>query len=260
MSLVAWSDCESCDSTCRLVTDHLGLPRLVINTADGTVAQRMEYDEFGRVLVDTNPGFQPFGFAGGLYDRDTGFVRFGARDYDAVTGRSTAKDPIRFGGGDLDLYAYALGEPLNRADASGLDVWIEGSSPGEPGPHISIAVGDPNGRRYESYSFGVRPGESGLWGTGEVYRDLNVGGQILKYYPTTPDVDAAIRRQLQGEVGMSGSYSVATSNCRHWVTDRTQQLVDAFGLQEAPPPPRPSTPPGTSVGPTGNASVATSSP
>jgi len=32
------------------------------------VAQRLDYDEFGVVLMDTNPGFQPFGFAGGIYD------------------------------------------------------------------------------------------------------------------------------------------------------------------------------------------------
>jgi uncharacterized protein RhaS with RHS repeats len=73
--------------TYRLLSDHLGSPRLVLNTGDGTVAQRIDYDEFGRVLTDTNPGFQPFGFAGGLYDRDTGLVRFGARDYDPLTGR-----------------------------------------------------------------------------------------------------------------------------------------------------------------------------
>ena len=32
------------------------------------VVQRVDYDEFGRVTSDTNPAFQPFGFAGGLYD------------------------------------------------------------------------------------------------------------------------------------------------------------------------------------------------
>jgi len=52
----------------------------------------MDYDEWGRAVLDTNPGFQPFGFAGGLHDRDTGLVRFGARDYDPETGRWTAKD------------------------------------------------------------------------------------------------------------------------------------------------------------------------
>ena len=45
------------------------------------------------------PGFQPFGFAGGIYDLHTALVRFGARDYDAFTGRWTAKDPISFAGG-----------------------------------------------------------------------------------------------------------------------------------------------------------------
>ena len=85
--------------TYRIVTDHLSSPRLVVNVETGEVVQRMEHDEWGNVLVDTNPGFQPFGFAGGLWDRETGSVRFGARDYDAKAGRWTAKDPIGFGGG-----------------------------------------------------------------------------------------------------------------------------------------------------------------
>jgi RHS repeat-associated protein len=69
--------------------------------------------------VDTNPGFQPFGFAGGLYDADTGLVRFGARDYDAITGRWTAKDPILFAGGQANLYAYVNGDPVNHLDPKG---------------------------------------------------------------------------------------------------------------------------------------------
>lgn len=39
-----------------------------------------------------------FGFAGGLYDRVTGLVRFGARDYDPSVGRWTTKDAIPFEG------------------------------------------------------------------------------------------------------------------------------------------------------------------
>ena len=90
----------------RFITDHLGSVRLVVNAATGEVVQRMDYDAFGRVLQDTNPGFQPFGFAGGLYDDDSGLVRFGARDYDAYSGRWTAKDPVLFGGGGSNLYVY----------------------------------------------------------------------------------------------------------------------------------------------------------
>lgn len=104
--------------TFRIVTDHLGSPRLIVNTSTGAIAQRMDYDEWGQVLQDTNPGFQPFGFAGGIYDRDTGLVRFGARDYDAVMGRWTTKDRSRFRGG-LNFYEYAGGNPINFIDPRG---------------------------------------------------------------------------------------------------------------------------------------------
>ncbi len=106
----------------RIVTDHLGSPRLVVNTSNAAIVQRMDYDEFGQVILDTNPGFQPFGFAGGLYDRDTKLVRFGARDYDAETGRWTVKDPIGFGGADANLYGYVFEDPVNRIDIEGA-IW-----------------------------------------------------------------------------------------------------------------------------------------
>jgi RHS repeat-associated protein len=65
--------------------------------------------------ADRNPGFQPFGFAGGIYYTDTGLVRFGARAYDALTGRRTAKDPILVAGGSSNLYAYGAGVALAGA-------------------------------------------------------------------------------------------------------------------------------------------------
>ncbi|MEZ0392835.1 MAG: RHS repeat-associated core domain-containing protein, partial [Pseudobdellovibrionaceae bacterium] len=103
----------------KFVKDHLGSVRLVINTETGSIAQRRDYDEFGRVLTDTNPSLQPFGFAGGLYDSDTGLVRFGARDYDPETGRWTSKDPILFNGGQTNLYGYTFNDPINFIDPSG---------------------------------------------------------------------------------------------------------------------------------------------
>ncbi len=89
--------------------------------ASGNVVKRIEYDTFGKIISDSNPAFAvPFGFAGGLYDRDTKLVRFGYRDYDPETGRWTAKDPILFAGGDTDLYGYCLNDPVNFVDPEGL--------------------------------------------------------------------------------------------------------------------------------------------
>ncbi len=65
--------------------DHLGSPRLVVSITGGIISQRMDYNEWGMVTLDTNPGFQAFGFAGGIYDQDTKLVKFGARDYDGST-------------------------------------------------------------------------------------------------------------------------------------------------------------------------------
>jgi RHS repeat-associated protein len=106
--------------TYRIVSDHLGSPRLVINSATGAIAQKVDYDEFGNITNDTAPGFQPFGFAGGLYDQQTGLTRFGVRDYDAQIGRWTAKDPIGFYGRSLNLYGYLSDDPVNFIDPSGL--------------------------------------------------------------------------------------------------------------------------------------------
>ncbi len=71
-------------------------------------------------MFDSNPEFRiPFGFAGGLYDPDTGLIRFGYRDYDPDTGRWTAKEPIFFAGGDTNLYGYVLGDPVGLTDPLG---------------------------------------------------------------------------------------------------------------------------------------------
>ncbi|XBC86409.1 RHS repeat-associated core domain-containing protein [Vandammella animalimorsus] len=110
--------------TWRLIADHLGSIRLVIDAETGQIGQRLDYDAWGRVTHDSQPGFQPFGFAGGLYDPDTGLTRFGARDYDAETGRWTAKDPILFNGGDSNLYGYVLQDPVNFVDPEGKAAFV----------------------------------------------------------------------------------------------------------------------------------------
>ena len=107
-------------NTYRIVSDQLGSVRLVVNASSGAIAQSITYDPWGRDTADSSPGFQPFGFAGGLYDPDTKLVRFGARDYDASVGRWTCKDPVAPRSGLLNQYSYVEGDPLNFRDPSGL--------------------------------------------------------------------------------------------------------------------------------------------
>ncbi|AZZ36488.1 hypothetical protein CIK05_06685 [Bdellovibrio sp. qaytius] len=103
----------------RIITDYLGSVRLVVRLRDGAIVQEMMHDEFGRVEKNTAPGFQPFGFSGGLYDANTTLVQFGARWYDPEIGRWLSKDPSLFNGGE-NLYAYAENNPINLIDVTGL--------------------------------------------------------------------------------------------------------------------------------------------
>lgn len=119
----------------RYVVDLTGSVRLVLNASTGEVVQRLSYDAFGDVVEDSNPGFQPFAFAGGLYDSDTRLSKFGARDYDPRVGRWTTKDAIGLAGG-LNLYEYAMGDPINNQDASGLAGGRGTRGPGIDMPNI----------------------------------------------------------------------------------------------------------------------------
>lgn len=124
------------------VTDQVGSVRQVVEVSTGAVVHSMRYTAFGEVLEDDFVGAwppQPFGYAGGLYDRETGFVRFGARDYDAFTRRWTAKDPIRFEGGDTNLFAYVGNNPVESVDPTGLIEVLEPTL-GLPPQHMNPAA------------------------------------------------------------------------------------------------------------------------
>jgi len=108
----------------RLIANQVGTVEAVVDAASGAIVERLEYDEFGRVLFDSRPGFQPFGFAGGIFDPETKLVRLGARDYDSTVGRWIARDAIRERGG-LNSYVYADGDPINRSDPTGLSSVID---------------------------------------------------------------------------------------------------------------------------------------
>jgi RHS repeat-associated protein len=105
--------------------------------------QQLDYDEYGNVTGDTNPGFQPFGFMGGLHDADTGLVTVGHRNYDAEVGRPTVSDPIRFGRAETSLHENAVNDPINLAQAVGWQITPPPTGPVEGSIDWSLAPTTP---------------------------------------------------------------------------------------------------------------------
>jgi len=64
----------------------------------------------------------PFLFAGGIQDRATGWVKYGARWYNPAIGRWTQQDTldIPLDPNNANRYAYAGNDPINNIDPTGL--------------------------------------------------------------------------------------------------------------------------------------------
>mgnify|MGYP003684262919 FL=1 len=92
--------------------------RLIVNAQTGQIVQQANYSSFGETTFKSGD-FISLGFAGGIIDEDTNLIRFGARDFDPQTGRWTTKDPIKFQGGNFNLYNYSYNDPVNLIDTNG---------------------------------------------------------------------------------------------------------------------------------------------
>ncbi len=210
--------------------DHIDTPRVVTDSADNVIAWRWDHaDPFGAAAPIENPngiGAVVYNsrFPGQVYDRESGLHYNYYRDYDPQTGRYVQSDPIGLKGG-INTYGYALANPIAYADPTGLDVWIEGPSAGEPPAHQSLNVGNPNGH-YDSYSFGLNGGLNG-----EVYRDVDKGGIIERYKKTSSEYDKAFKAAMENELGKTGVYLFGDT-CRTWSQDHYKRAPQA----ESPPP------------------------
>jgi RHS repeat-associated protein len=223
-------------STYRLISNELGSPRLVIDVANGSIAQQIDYDEYGRVTNDTNPGFQPFGFAGGLYDPLTGLVQFGARDYDPETGRWIRQDPDLFGGDATNLYLYALADPVNLFDPDGRKYQegdFEKSNNGPPEAMEDATGTSERINETECFLFVC-------WETGD-YEEMGVTDDGLSYYRACENGKCE-ETIYDPQTDTSGSVSVDIEcegkNCDD-VRRRAQEAInDVDPPDPGPQPPR----------------------
>ena len=162
-----------------LLFDQVGTIKSVVD-ATGSAVKRIEYDFFGNVIADSNPTFgMPFGFAGGLFDRDTILVLFGYRDYDPAIGRWVAKDPIDFAGGDTNLYGYVQNDPINFIDPYGLwslDIGFTGSGTGNAALNVGIQIGSTGAYAYYGAGLGGGAGLSATISTADPSSGVSVSG------------------------------------------------------------------------------------
>ena len=120
--------------------DGLGSIIALTNTSGG-VAQRYNYDAFGNITSGAPTVTQSYTYTAREYDPETGLYFYRARYYDPKAGRFLTRDPISFAGGDVNLYAYVLNNPVNKIDPIGLWDWGVG---GTVGPiNISYNSWDP---------------------------------------------------------------------------------------------------------------------
>jgi RHS repeat-associated protein len=101
----------------HLHSDALGSVTRTTNTA-GVIALARQYDAWGNLEAGaTEPGYA---FTGREWDPDTGLYYYRARYYDPRAARFISEDPIGFWGGEVDLYSYVRGQPIDLSDPFGL--------------------------------------------------------------------------------------------------------------------------------------------
>ncbi|WP_181408443.1 RHS repeat-associated core domain-containing protein [Schumannella sp. 10F1B-5-1] len=89
-------------------------------------AYAYKFDPYGVPTVTTNTGGNgyvqnPFVFSGGIQDRATGWIHYGARWYNPNVGRWTQQDTLDapLEPANANRYAYAGGDPINAIDPTG---------------------------------------------------------------------------------------------------------------------------------------------
>ncbi|MBW1903109.1 MAG: hypothetical protein JRJ20_15995 [Deltaproteobacteria bacterium] len=110
-------------------SDHLGSSN-VVTDADGAVVESTEFYPYGRPRYEESTGFDSeYKYTGKELDKESGLMYYEARYYEPVIGRFVSVDPLGMNPEEqsldisqsLNLYAYALDNPLAYIDPTGLE-------------------------------------------------------------------------------------------------------------------------------------------
>ena len=99
------------------VQDQLGSVRQLVDTS-GSVAAQYDYDPYGNPTTVTGTAVSDIGYAGYFYHPASGLEFAQYRAYDPTHARWLNRDPIAEEG-DINLYLYVSGNPVNLVDPLG---------------------------------------------------------------------------------------------------------------------------------------------
>jgi RHS repeat-associated protein len=119
---------------------HDGLTSTVALTGhNGGTTQSTSFGAFGTVLGTAGSSANRLKYTG-REDDGTGLYYYRARYYDPKIGRFISEDPVGFGAGDVNFYAYVGNNPVNGNDLTGNYAVIDDAIFGVGGALLGLAI------------------------------------------------------------------------------------------------------------------------
>jgi RHS repeat-associated protein len=186
----------------------------------GALATEYSYAPFGTATASgTSSSSNELQYTGREGD-GTGLHYYRARYYHPGLQRFLSEDPIRFGGGDANLYPYVGNAPLNYIDPSGLDIAVieNGPTQGNPIGHTAVAI-----TGHGVYSFG-NDVELGSSLAAYLLREAPRRNTVVYVIKTDSKQDAAALAYLTQ--GLPQPLGKIWDNC----SSRSNAALDAAGI------------------------------
>ena len=189
-----------------LHADQLGSIQAVTNTA-GAIVFRRQYRPYGETLAQSGSHTESRGWIDQRNDGESGLTYLHARYFAPQLGVFVSPDPIGVEGG-MNLFAYALGDPVNAADHSGL-----ARDPCEEVPDPNCRKGDPAMMGMSATQFGAAVAA--------------FGGGIADFSPWLVEAGNAWQAQFVAE-GKGGAYTYTGADGSQRVTMTPVEAVDSM--------------------------------